>query len=135
MKTEKQFLVSKDILTAVPEFLDSWYEQNNIDLKIASKLSVCSDEIVSNIVFYSNASSLTLQCDIADEQIIFTFIDNGKPFDPLTQTPDPDINLSAQERQIGGLGIFIVKKMMETAKYSRQNEKNIFTMTINRNAK
>ncbi|MBP5247976.1 MAG: ATP-binding protein, partial [Fibrobacter sp.] len=56
-----------------------------------------------------------------------TFIDHGVPFDPLAR-PDPDTTLSAAERQIGGLGIFMVKKTMDKMEYSREGEKNILTI-------
>ena len=65
-----------------------------------------------------------------DEQsrtITFRMTDKGTPFDPL-QKPDPDITLSAEEREIGGLGIFITKKTMNSVSYAYENGENILTM-------
>ena len=65
--------------------------------------------------------------DGQSRQVTFRMADKGKPFDPLKK-PDPDITLSAQEREIGGLGIFITKKTMDQVIYAHENDENILTM-------
>jgi anti-sigma regulatory factor (Ser/Thr protein kinase) len=60
--------------------------------------------------------------------LTFRMADSGIPFDPLKK-PDPDVTLSAEERDIGGLGIFITKKTMDSVEYAYENGKNILTMT------
>ena len=62
-----------------------------------------------------------------DRTVTFRMRDSGVPFDPLKK-PDPDITLSAEEREIGGLGIFITKKTMDTVTYAYENGENVLTM-------
>ena len=63
-----------------------------------------------------------------DRVVAITFIDRGVPFDPLAK-PDPDVTLSAEQRQIGGLGIYLVKKSMDKMEYKRENGMNVLTIT------
>ena len=71
--------------------------------------------------------TLGIDFDETDRVITFRMTDKGVPFDPL-QKPDPDITLSAEEREIGGLGIFITKKTMNSVSYAYENGENILTM-------
>ena len=71
--------------------------------------------------------NLGIGFDEENRTITFRMTDKGVPFDPL-QKPDPDITLSAEEREIGGLGIFIAKKTMDSLRYSYENGENILTM-------
>ena len=64
------------------------------------------------------------------ETVSVSFIDNGKPFNPLTDSEAPDIGAGLDERKIGGLGIHIVKEMMDSVEYARNDNKNIFTIKI-----
>ena len=72
--------------------------------------------------------NLGIGFDEESRTITFRMTDKGVPFDPL-QKPDPDITLSADEREIGGLGIFITKKTMDSISYAYENGENILTMT------
>ena len=72
--------------------------------------------------------TLGIAYDEADGTVTFRMKDSGIPFDPLKK-PDPDVTLSAEEREIGGLGIFITKKTMDTVEYSYENGENVLTMT------
>ena len=94
-----------------------------------NKLLVAADEIFANIVRYSGATHWTLSVVLTHhpEGIRLVLSDDGKPFDPLAQR-DPDTTLSAAEREIGGLGILIVKKTMSPVTYRRRNGNNILTM-------
>ena len=71
--------------------------------------------------------TLSISLDRDSNTITFRMMDSGVPFDPL-QKPDPDITLTADERDIGGLGIFITKKTMDTVSYTYENGRNILTM-------
>lgn len=84
------------------------------------KPAIIVDEIVSNIVRCSGATKFTIRID-GDNELVIT--DDGKPFDP-TSLPDPDVTLKVEERQIGGLGLFLVKKMSKTVEYSRLDNRN-----------
>ena len=71
--------------------------------------------------------TLSIGFDEAERAITFRMSDKGVPFDPLKK-PDPDITLSAEDREIGGLGIFITKKTMDSVRYDYENGENILTM-------
>ena len=97
--------------------------------KAKNKLLVAADEIFANIVRYSGAThwSMSVVRTHHPEGVRLVLSDDGKPFDPLAQR-DPDTTLSAAEREIGGLGILIVKKTMSPVTYRRRNGNNILTM-------
>ncbi len=126
----KSFAVKKESLEDVQTFIIQWNESQEVPLKISTRLAICSDEIASNVVFYSGASNLEIECEIDDGDISLRFIDDGKPFDPLTEAGEPDINASIENREIGGLGIFMVKKMMDSVQYQRTNDKNVLVIRI-----
>ena len=94
-----------------------------------ARLMVAADEIFANILRYSGATrwSLTVERTHYPEGVRLIIADDGKPFDPLSQR-DPDTTLCAEDRQIGGLGILIVKKTMSPVTYKRRNGHNILTM-------
>ncbi len=97
--------------------------------KAKNKLLVAADEIFANIVRYSGATSWSMSVVLTHhpEGVRLILSDDGKPFDPLAHR-DPDTTLSAAERELGGLGILIVKKTMSPVTYRRRNGKNILTM-------
>lgn len=99
--------------------------------EITKHLLIAADEIFTNIVSYAY-SGTTGPVEVSAEQdgkiFRLTFADAGKPFDPL-QTADPDIKSRPEERPIGGLGIFVVKKLMDKVEYRRENNRNILTLT------
>ena len=70
---------------------------------------------------------MLVECDKSDK-LVFTITDSGVPFDP-TQQADPDITLSVEERAIGGLGIHLVRQLMDDIRYERKDNKNILTLT------
>ncbi len=115
--------------TAVDLFAEQIASKLLVVPKIANKIRIIFDELYTNIVSYSKATSATISYEIANEKLYLTFSDNGIAYDPLGAS-EPDITLSAEERQIGGLGIFIVKKMAESLEYSRADKRNILRITI-----
>lgn len=127
---EKEYPVEIKSLTEIQDFLNDWCEQNSVSIKVATKIAVCADELVSNVVYYSGASSLCMQCSFENDVASISFIDDGKSFNPLTDSAEPDIDASASERKIGGLGIHMVKKMMDGVEYVRDGKKNILTIRI-----
>lgn len=86
------------------------------------------EEIVSNIVCYAYSpeaeGEMTIEIVESDQQVIITFKDRGKPFDPLS-VAEPDTTLSINERPVGGLGIFLVRKMMDSVSYIYSDSQNI----------
>ncbi|MCQ2102510.1 MAG: ATP-binding protein [Fibrobacter sp.] len=126
----KKFNVRKECLEEVRSFISQWSEAESITPKISVKLAICSDEIVSNVVFYSNASSLEIQCDMEDDEIILTFTDDGKAFNPLEDAQEPNLEIDADKRGVGGLGIFMVKQMASDLTYNRPENSNIVVIKI-----
>ena len=97
--------------------------------KYKNQLLVAADEIFANIVRHSKATSWSLAVMLTHHPagVRLTIMDDGLPFDPLSHR-DPDTTLSADEREIGGLGILIVKKTMSPVTYRRLNDKNVLTI-------
>jgi anti-sigma regulatory factor (Ser/Thr protein kinase) len=95
----------------------------------ANIMMVASDEIFANIVRYSGATDWTLTVERTHhpDGVRLVITDNGKPFDPLSYR-DPDTTLCADDMEVGGLGILIVKKTMSPVTYRRNNDRNILTM-------
>lgn len=117
-------LVSIEEVTA---FVEQELEAAEIPMKVTAQMNIAVDEIFSNIVRYSGASDVTVGVNVEDGRITLRFADNGRPYDP-TEKPDPDTTLSAEERDIGGLGIFMVKKSMDIVEYEYQDSLNILTL-------
>ena len=118
-----------DSFAAVGAFADSLSAKLEIVPKIAKKINIVFDEIYANIVNYSKATLANISYRIESGKLIITFSDNGIPYNPL-KAAEPDTTLSAEEREIGGLGIFMVKKMTESMKYEYVDDKNILTLVI-----
>lgn len=118
---------STESLPAVIAFFEEALEEARAPQKIIAQVSVAADEIFSNIAHYSGATLVTLGCRISEGRLTMRFSDNGRPYDP-TKKADPDTTLSAQEREIGGLGIFIVKKTMDDMRYCCSDGLNILTL-------
>lgn len=121
-----------DKLNDVLEFLEKQLDENNCNPKAQIQLDVAVEEIFVNIAHYaySNKEDGRAIIDIEfpkDDYVSITFYDNGVPYDPLAKE-DPDITLSADDRPIGGLGIYMVKKSMDEVAYRHENGQNIFTI-------
>lgn len=112
-------------IEAVTEFVNEQLERLDCPRKAQMQIDITVDEIFSNIARYAYApgrGDATVRVETAEDPpaVIITFVDAGVPYDPLTQK-DPDIGLSAEERQIGGLGIYMVKKSMDAMEYAFEN--------------
>ena len=128
----KTFPAKTDALSDVLGFVDEMLQSYDCPMKIQMGICVAIEEVFVNIAHYAYGGGdgdMTLGIGFDDESRNITFVmaDGGVPFDPLKK-PDPDITLSAEERQIGGLGIFITKKTMDSVTYSYEDGKNILTM-------
>lgn len=102
-------------------------EVEGLSEELKFKIRLCVEEVEENILGYSGTTWVEVCVDAATDQLKITFKDGGVEFDPL-ETPDPDITSSLEERKVGGLGIFLCKKMMDTLDYHFENGSNIFTM-------
>ena len=129
----KTFPAKVEALSDVLGFVDETLESYECSMKIQTAIGVAVEEVFVNIAHYAYGEgegdmTLGIDFDVESREITFRMTDKGTPFDPLKK-PDPDITLSAEEREIGGLGIFITKKTMDSVTYAYENGKNILTMT------
>ena len=118
------------VLESIPqvcEFLENTLLEYGAPFKTVAQVNIAADEIFSNIARYSGAADAAVDCRVMTGRAIIRFMDDGRPYDPTTQ-PEPDVNLSAEEREIGGLGIFMVKKSMDRVSYEYANGRNILTI-------
>ena len=97
---------------------------------IQFKVRLCVEEVEENILCYSGSTWVEVDTTINDKgQLVIGFRDGGVAFDPLAKD-DPDITASLEDRQIGGLGIFLCKQMMDVVEYKREGDDNVLTMKI-----
>lgn len=119
-------------LAVVTAFVDDFLEACGCPMRTQIQMDVAVDEIFSNITRYAypgGEGSVTVRLSYSAEppRVTAAFLDEGIPYDPLTHQ-DPDITLSAEERQIGGLGIFMVKKTMDSVSYAYEGGQNRLTI-------
>ena len=113
----------------VTRFVEEQLEAVGCPIKAQMQINIAIDELFSNIARYAynpETGPATVRVEVMKEpmEVVITFIDNGVPYDPLSRE-DPDTTLSAEERDIGGLGIFLVKKNMDEVAYEYKNGQNI----------
>lgn len=116
-------------IAAVTAFVDEQLEELDCPMKTQLQVDVAIDELFGNIAHYAynpEVGAATVRVEVTDDplSVVITFIDNGIPYDPLAKA-DPDVTLSAEEREIGGLGIYMVKKSMDDLSYEYKNGQNI----------
>ena len=131
--TNRTFKAQTDALSDILGFVDEMLEAYGCPMKIQMAVCVAIEELFVNVARYAyeggeGTVSLGIDFDQGTQTLTFRMSDQGVPFDPLG-APDPDITLSAEEREIGGLGIFITKKTMDTIEYTYENGENILIMT------
>ena len=120
-------------LDQVLAFVDGQLETMDCSMKAQMQIDVAVEEIYVNIANYAYAPEtgkayISVRPDPENASVTIECRDNGIPFDPLAKA-DPDVTLSAEERKIGGLGIYMVKKSMDAMEYSRKDGQNILTIT------
>ena len=119
-------------IETVTDFVNEQLEALDCPMKAMMQIDIAIDELFGNIAHYAynpEVGSATVRVEVAEEplSVIITFIDNGVPFDPLA-TEDPDVTLSVEERGVGGLGVYMVKKSMDEITYAYKNGQNILTI-------
>ena len=122
----------RENIPRVTEFVDSELEQAGCPVKAQMQIDIAIDEIMANISLYAYAPAtgtveVRFSHDAENGMAAITFVDSGVAFDPL-QKAEPDTSLPAAERQIGGLGIFLVRKTMDGMEYRREDGQNILTI-------
>ncbi len=118
-------------LHKVQAFVRAFLEDVDVSVKASTQLDIIVEEIFVNIAYYAyapNEGNATIMVDFVDDgRISITFSDTGIPYNPLANE-DPDVTLSATERRIGGLGIFMTKKFAEELHYEYKDGANVLTI-------
>lgn len=133
--TELNIPATVENIPTVTEFVDAQLEKLDCPMKAQAQIDIAIDELFGNIAQYAynpETGPATVRVEVQKDPmaVVITFIDHGVPYDPL-KNEDPDITLSAEERGIGGLGIFMVKKTMDEIAYQYINGQNILTIKKN----
>jgi len=106
--------------------------EHGMEPEVRRGLQVVLDELLANIVSYGLAGraggQATVDIALSSDGLVVTLVDNGSPFDPFARAA-PDTTLSVEERPIGGLGIHLVRQMMDEASYQRRGDQNVTILT------
>ena len=129
--TQRTFEAVRENLDQVLTFLDSQLENWDCPMRVQMQLDVAVEELFVNIASYAyvdktGIADITIEL-LPGQVVQITFRDSGIPYNPL-EKPDPDITKPAEEREIGGLGIYIVKKSMDEVLYRYEDGQNILTI-------
>ena len=126
-------LVMRNDIQQIPT-LAEWIEMIGLPQELNMPINLALEEAVSNVMLYAypgKSGQVLVECEKCQEpkgqKLVFTITDSGVPFDP-TQQKDPDVTQSAEDRPIGGLGIFLVRQIMDDIRYERKDDKNILTL-------
>ena len=122
-------------IETVTDFVNEQLEALDCPMKAQMQIDIAIDELFGNIAHYAynpEIGKATVRVEVIEDPlaVTITFIDNGVPYDPLAKA-DPDTTLSAEEREIGGLGIYMVKKSMDDITYEYKDGQNILTIKKN----
>ena len=120
-----------DSIEKVTEFVNDRLQKSNIPQKIQTQIDVVIDELMSNVTKFAyrdgKNGDISVEMEVNEEEIAMTFRDSGVPFNPLEQA-DPDVNAPLEQRKIGGLGLFLVRKTMDKLNYVYENGQNVLTV-------
>ena len=133
VRYQRQITLPNDV-QEVPQlnvFVDEVCEQADFDMSTTLKLNLAIEEAVVNVMNYAypagEKGDVDIEAMINDEYLVFVISDSGTPFDP-TAKAEVDTTLSVEERGIGGLGIHLIRQIMDTINYERVDGKNVLTM-------
>lgn len=127
---ELTLLAQTENLEKVLNFVNDILEEHNCPMYVQLELDIAVEELFVNIAHYAYTPGIgqaTIQVSVKDNYITIVFQDSGIPYNPW-EKKDPDITLSLEERQIGGLGIYMVKNSMDEVSYAYENGKNVVTI-------
>lgn len=129
----KQLILQNDVqqVPLLSQFIDELCETVGLDMATTMNLNLAIEEAVVNVMNYAypqgTVGDVFIDTQIDDKQLEFTISDCGTPFDPTTWK-EADITLSAEDRPIGGLGIHLVKTIMDSVEYKYSDGKNMLTL-------
>ncbi len=130
---QKKLIIKNQVgeLERVNQFIEEISEELGLGMELQMNLNLVMEEMVSNVIFYAypegKAADIELTAESNGKELTFVLSDQGKEFDP-TAKEDADPDVSPVEREIGGMGIFIVKNIMNQVTYQRLEGKNLLTM-------
>ena len=129
---ELKLAATVENIETVTDFVNEQLEALDCPMKAQMQIDIAIDELFGNIAHYAynpEIGKATVRVEVIEDPlaVTITFIDNGVPYDPLAKA-DPDTTLSAEEREIGGLGIYMVKKSMDDIAYEYKDGQNILTI-------
>lgn len=127
---EWDYPADDSLLEQAQEAVSAALEQNDVPAKVCMQFSVCLEEMFVNVCHYAypdRKGQLSVRLQVFDGRAAITLTDSGIPFDPLN-APEPDLSLPAESRPIGGLGIFMTRKLMDRVDYRREEDKNVLLM-------
>lgn len=134
MMQMKEMTVSAELdnLMAITDFVDECLTEMNCPRRKLAQINVVIDEVFCNIASYAygkEKGTVNVRVDVEEKPkaILITFVDGGKPFDPLSKN-NPDVTLPTMLRPIGGLGIYITKKTMDDVSYAYKDGQNVLTI-------
>lgn len=131
------FHASKEALPSAVSFVDAFVESHAVSMSDAMALQLIVEELVTNVIVHGglegDAPAGTFTLDAEAEGYRITLTDRGRPFDPLAQAT-PDLALSLEERDIGGLGIHLCRRLTEQQRYERRDGHNVLTLLRRRSA-
>ena len=132
MKKEVQLTNSLDQIPVLAEFVEQFCVELGLGMDWSFKLNLVLEEAVTNVILYAfpqdEVHTFTVSAEREGDLLTVVLRDNGVPFDPIKNAPQVDITQSAEERQIGGLGIFLIQELMDEVKYAREDGFNVLTM-------
>ncbi len=119
-----EFPAKREVLPKMLATITAEITKYTGDDKWINRLKICSEEILVNIIDYSGSSNVFISCEFVNDALRFEFVDEGKPYNPLAEKPDVDIDAGIEERGIGGLGIFLYTTIMDKMEYKFEDGKN-----------
>ena len=130
---EKSIILANEIseIARLNGFIEDIASEFSLSPDVVFNLNLVLEEAVANIINYAypkdEHESIYLSARMHEDSIVLVLTDTGKEFDP-TMAPEVDVTLSAEERQIGGLGIFLIRQIMNEVRYERIDGKNVLTL-------
>lgn len=133
LPNENQLILTNNIqeLKRLEPFLENFFDRNNLDMALLPSVNLALEEALANVIMYAypegTQGDVTLTAEVKDDDICMEISDMGTPFNPLQQK-EADLDVPLEERQIGGLGIHLIKEIMDKVEYAHEDGRNVLRM-------